>query len=348
MTTGVTGSTTISTSEPIHRQLAAPSSDTRNEPQNSTCDEFVPSSPSYTPSSKPKSFLSKVAGKVLGFLRRLNPLPHIIRFIENYQCQSEIENARLRNGAQTQEEVTRYHESLYRNIFTANFLERGESQGTRQRPRRAAYIILGNSQPLTSPEEEAGLISLYNQLKNRRDLDVYLVRVGCATQGATTISDFARRIVGGAPRADYSLAPEVVFNHTRNLFRDSIHGDGLFRSNGTYENVSIIGYSWGAGTGHRLAHQWQDIGNNSTLRMFCIDPIRHGISNLGNGENHRPESSVEHVHVYQENDYIYGIPLSNPRPTDRQITIRSTHNEIDNNPYVLELARRFAVSRIDD
>jgi hypothetical protein len=347
MTSGVSRTLSISTNEPINRQLAAPYVDTRTETQNSTCDEFVPSSTSYTTPSRPKSFLSNIAGKVLGFLRKLNPLPYIVRFIENYQCQNEIENARLRNGAQTQEEVIKYHESLYRNVFTTNFLERGETQGIRQRARRAVYIILGNSQTLTSPQEEAGLISLYNQLKNRRDLDVYLVRVGCATQGATTISDFARRIVGGTPRADYSLAPEVVFNHTRNLFRDSIHGDGLFRSNGTYETVSIIGYSWGAGTGHRLAHQWRDIGNGTTLRMFCIDPIRYGISNFGNAEDERPESSVEHVHVYQENDYIYGIPLLNPRPTDRQITIRSTHNEIDNNPYVLELARRFALRGLE-
>lgn len=347
MPTGVIGATTRYTYEPTRQLVPTSFSVGRSEYQNSPYDEFIPSSTSYTAPSRPKSFIGKLAEKVLKFLRSLNPLPYIIRSIENHQCRNEIENARLRNGAQTQEEITQYHRGLYGNIFTANFLERGETQNTRQRPKRAVYIILGNSQTLTSPQEEAGLISLYNQLKNRRDLDVYLIRVGCATQGATVISDFIRRIGGGTPRADYSLAPEVVYNHTRNVFNDSINGRGLFAGFGSYEDIRIVGYSWGAGTAHRLGEEWNNIGNGVRPRMFCIDPIRLGLSNLGNGENHRPDSSIEHFHIYQEDDYVYGIPLSNPRPTDRQITVRSTHSEIDNNPYVLGLARGFVLRGLE-
>lgn len=316
-------------------------------------DEFV-SAPleeeteqSYSDKTEKKPWYKRLLGTVIDktrnfwkTIRRFNPITQLFNFIEYVRCSGDIRKATRRNGAKTEEEIKKYHESLKFDeenpnenaIFRTHFTESSK-------PKPLVALFLGNGQTHLTSGETAGLNELYNRLKKNKDIDVVIFRVGHA------VCDLRNRFLGG----DCSLNTDVVFQHTSNVIEDIMNSRGEFNGRQKPSQVILTGYSFGGGTVDKLLREkWNKIGKNIPTSTACIDPITLGAYNLGCPIEKRPPHSLKHLVFYQQNSTaINGSHQNETKPQDIIKKVpNADHESIDNDESVLSSVERFVKSEI--
>ncbi len=270
--------------------------------------------------------------------RELNPLTHLFNLIEKIRCSGHIEKAKERNGARTNEEIKKYHESIQYDgedtsrIFRTNIADQKSDKGN-TKDETVTVLFLGNKQSFKSPKEKAGLNEFYEKLAAEGH-KVIQFRVGDA---ASELKHWCLL------SNDCSLNTDFVFENTSNILEDLIKGRGVFTGVSKPKKIVFVGYSFGGGTTQKLLNErWEKIGGNTPVSTVYLDPIKLGTTDLGCPVDERPTPSSSHMVFYQNNSTaINGSAPLKLEKTDTVIELpNDTHNSVDNNPYVQKIIHK--------
>ncbi len=310
-------------------------------------DQFITSQ--ETPTEESPSFFTRLvqgavntARNIWRAIRQYNPITLLFNHIEQRSISGLVEQARTRNDATTNEELTNYHRSIEYNPNSSdnsnalyNFHQSTNHSGNG--PRHLVVISNGHLHDFDSPESSAGIRGQIQQFLNA-GCDVLEVRAG------TVSHELWSRAGVGSP-----LHPAVVEAHVGNVIEDAWRGVGAFSGRGyNYQDVSAVCYSYGAGS----------LQNNINTRLHNIpfaatvyvDGIQHRAHELGSAVEERPDHTGRHCSIFQDNSYLTnGAPPNNLRPGDRSMLVQGSdidHHSIDNSPRVLSTAFGFIMNAI--
>ncbi len=323
-----------------------PDFQTLNHPGSNNEDCFVGESPEASPrESIQLPWHSRVLNRVVHTartiwmgIRRYNPFTQIFNLIENARANPHVRRAESRNGATTNDEIRRYHESILFNPSSPdeNAIFRYHFSNTNQ-SRPLIVLALGNSQTHMTPENTAGVNRLFNRFRDAGH-NVVIFRTGCVS------NELNGRFLGGG---NLGLHPRVVETHMRNVLEDIINGRGLFAGFARPTQVAFAGYSFGGGCIDNVIRKWNSIGGNIPVSSTAyIDPIQHGACNLASPVESRPNHSRRHCLFYQNNSIaVCGRHSPQIRNGDISLEVPSTYHEtIDDNPMVQQRVFDFITS----
>ena len=250
-----------------------------------------------------------------------------------------LQQAKTRNGAKTNEEIARYHETIEHKRGKDNGIFQ-YSEASHDEERKLVILLMGNLQSHSDSHEEVGLLKIYDDLKKEDRHDVLLCRVGsCMSDINSTLglSD------------DDSLNTDVVYEHISNLIEDRCHCNGKFQDSRSPTSIDVVGYSWGGGVQKKLEERWHKISNGKAdVRTACIDGIEYGCRNLGDELTSRPQYSTQHLNIYQNNSWLlngekHNDPIGGDHFVDVDTIDRSEpgHNAIDDSKPVQARVKAF-------
>lgn len=237
---------------------------------------------------------------------------------QNQRAKEVLEKAKSRNGAKSNKQVTQYHESIeYSSKNKKGIYQSHKASG--KKPKKLVILLMGNLQSPEMSQSKAGMLKIYNQLKEDDKHDLLLCRVGDSYQ------DLKHKL---CISNDPSLNTDVVYEHISNLIEDRSNSKGSFKNYQKPKNIDIVGFSWGAGVQKKLESRFQKLTSQESARTVSIDAIEYGCENFGDALCQKPSYSSQHLNIYQNNEYsLNGEKNCKSKGCDQFIDV----NEIDKN-----------------
>ena len=252
------------------------------------------------------------------------------------------------NREQMQEEYLKYHESILlkpneKEIPGKHWMRFHRGPDIASGEKRRLIVIVGGNKENLVPESNLRKLEyqkylqhnkldsvgfklsthdIFDALKNANQSGVDIVQVRIAETSA-------KSFLGGSDNPSYTQ--DVAMTHIGNVLCDAFNGRGLFEDV-EYADVSLYGYSYGAGVIHDLtAKDWARLRRQDT--SLQIPPLARtaygdGIkfqSTKAEAITSRP-SSKEHIHFIQEEQkdaktkegYFTLSPIALGKPLDRK------------------------------
>lgn len=199
-----------------------------------------------------------------------------------------------------------YHDKISNEQNPFFKFKRGGVKG----PKPLIVLCTGRGQSFSDDPKQTGVLKIYNDLAEREDVDVLLLRVGGELLGGDSI---------------------LANLHANNVLEDIFKQRGIFKDVDRPTQFLGVGYSWGAGSLHSMLSD-NKIQRNVPINTVFIDGFK-----LGEDVplNVRPFHGGRHLHLYQSGGVLAGAPLRKVSTNDQVICIpKSNHSSIDDNESV--------------
>ncbi|MDO8648738.1 MAG: hypothetical protein Q7R81_03050 [Candidatus Peregrinibacteria bacterium] len=268
-----------------------------------------------------------------------------------------VKNAVLRNGANlnSQEDLLKYHTIGFSKSvqeITPEFLQSSELRSKvflHVKPNNTAtvgkivFVFLGNSQTLG--DVNAGVFQQAVLQAKSTGVETLIFRVGNLTNELKSNLGLD---------ATFSLHPEVIFSHTKNIVQDRLARRGVFSAMSQAQEVNCVAYSWGVGTADRLFGNENDkkalLGSAVLNSAAYIDGVLLGMDGRAQSVSRRPAAN-HFFNVYQQHtatveydfdqakeiayfDILQGEPargdfIAGAENAQQSMGLQYTHNSID-------------------